>query len=462
MYIHKIVIENIRCFERVELDLTRPDGSFAGWTVIAGRNGAGKSTLLKAIALAIAGPRTADKLQSSFADWIRDGAEQAKVSIELDYPMQDTNGEEVQTDLTASLSWRREKGDVTSMHAEPADTVSQRILEEGPWSLEPWGRFLAAYGPFRRIGFRDNYQKAEISSKERLKSLFDEDATLAESIHWLGDIRAIQLDLENKSRNAPPLEFEKLEKQAQRHARLYKNVIAFLNDDLLPSRVKVLEMDMQRGLLVEQDGMVRALYSLSDGYRATIALALDIIRQMFRAFPTFLDMEFDIEKTTDSTGKPIVEIPYAGIILIDEVDAHLHVSWQQDIGFWLKRHFPKIQFIVTTHSPFICQAADPKGLIRLPAPGTKERVEHVADDLYFTVVNGDVDDAVMTSLFGLDRPHSDKAEALRSEIAKLEVKQLRGTATPEELKKLEKLSAQLPKTGSSLVLQALRKLGELG
>ncbi len=124
MYIHKIVIENIRCFERVELDLTRPDGSFAGWTVIAGLNGAGKSTLLKAIALAIAGPRTADKLQSSFADWIRDAAEQAKVSIELDYPMQDTNGEEVPTDLTASLSltqyrkeyWRRDHG--ASSHGE--------------------------------------------------------------------------------------------------------------------------------------------------------------------------------------------------------------------------------------------------------------------------------------------------------------------------------------------------------
>jgi hypothetical protein len=86
----------------------------------------------------------------------------------------------------------------------------------------------------------------------------------------------------------------------------------------------------------------------------------------------------------------------------------------------------------------------------------------VSDDLYYTVVNGDVDDAVMTSLFGLDRPHSDKAENLRSEIAVLEVRQLRGTATPEELEKLEKLSAQLPKTGSSQILQALRKLGELG
>lgn len=462
MYIHKIVIENVRCFERVELDLTRPDGSFAGWTVIAGLNGAGKSTLLKAIALAIAGPRTADKLQSSFPDWIRDGAAQAKVSIELDYPMQDTNGDEALTDLTATLAWRREKGDVTSMHADPADVVSQKILEEGPWSLEPWGRFLAAYGPFRRIGFRDNYQKADIGSKERLKSLFDEDATLAESIHWLANIRGIQLEFEDRVRKAPESKSAELTQQAESYARLYEGILQFLNDGLLREGITVTEFHMKDGLLFKQNGVVRQLYSLSDGYRVVVGLVLDILRQMHRAFPTFFDMEFDIQQTTDSTGKPLVQIPYEGVVLIDEVDAHLHVSWQQRIGFWLKQHFPNIQFIVTTHSPFICQAADPKGLIRLPAPGTKERVEHVAEDLYYTVVNGDVDDAVMTSLFGLDRPHSDEAEDLRSRVAKLEVRELRGLITPEEKDELRRLVAQLPKTGSAIVEQALRKLGAAG
>lgn len=462
MHIRKIVIENIRCFERVDLDLTRPDGSLAGWTVVAGLNGAGKSTFLKAIALALAGPRTADKLQSSFADWIRDGAKRGAVSAMLDYPIQDVDGTPGTIEVTPAFSWQR--GDLSEPTIEiDVDPASRNILDQGPWSLNPWGAFLAAYGPYRRIGFRDNYQKAEISSKERLKSLFDEDATLAESIHWLGDIRAVQLELENKARNAPPSDLEKLDKTARRHARLYKNVIEFLNNGLLPPKFRVLEMDMQRGLLVEQDGVVRALYSLSDGYRATIALVLDIIRQMYRAFPTLFDTEFDIKRATDSTGKPIVQIPYEGVILIDEVDAHLHVSWQQRIGFWLKQHFPNIQFIVTTHSPFICQAADPKGLIRLPAPGKKdERVEHVAEDLYYTVVNGDVDDAVMTSLFGLDRPHSEEAEDLRSKIAELEVKQLHGTATPEELERLKKLSAKLPKTGSSLILQTLRKIEKLG
>lgn len=59
MYIQKITIENIRGFDNVDLDLTRPDGSYAGWTVIAGRNGSGKTTLLRAVALSVAAVSTA-------------------------------------------------------------------------------------------------------------------------------------------------------------------------------------------------------------------------------------------------------------------------------------------------------------------------------------------------------------------------------------------------------------------
>jgi predicted ATP-binding protein involved in virulence len=48
-------------------------------------------------------------------------------------------------------------------------------------------------------------------------------------------------------------------------------------------------------------------------------------------------------------GVPVISSP--GVVIIDEIDAHLHVSWQKRIGGWLKTHFPNIQFIVTTHSP---------------------------------------------------------------------------------------------------------------
>ena len=59
MYVKKVRIENIKGFGEgelaVDLDLKRPGGKYAGWTVLAGRNGSGKSTLLRAIALALVG-----------------------------------------------------------------------------------------------------------------------------------------------------------------------------------------------------------------------------------------------------------------------------------------------------------------------------------------------------------------------------------------------------------------------
>ncbi|HEV7786496.1 MAG TPA: ATP-binding protein, partial [Thermoanaerobaculia bacterium] len=56
VYIRGIKITNVKGFADVELDFSRSDESFSGWTVIAGQNGSGKSTLLKALALTAAGP----------------------------------------------------------------------------------------------------------------------------------------------------------------------------------------------------------------------------------------------------------------------------------------------------------------------------------------------------------------------------------------------------------------------
>jgi predicted ATP-binding protein involved in virulence len=88
---------------------------------------------------------------------------------------------------------------------------------------------------------------------------------------------------------------------------------------------------------------------MSDGYRAALALLVDILRHMIQAF----GVENLVE---EANGRR--QISHSGVVLIDEIDAHLHPEWQREIGFWLKRHFPKVQFLVTTHSPIILQAAD--------------------------------------------------------------------------------------------------------
>jgi hypothetical protein len=118
------------------------------------------------------------------------------------------------------------------------------------------------------------------------------------------------------------------------------------------------------------------------------------------------------------------------------------VEWQQKLGFWLTCHFPAIQFLVTTHSPFICQAAS--SIIRLPAPGEARVMEHLEQRLFNAIVNGGADDAVMSELFGLEHAHSAAAEQLREQLAALELKLISGTATKKERAEHERIREALP------------------
>ena len=113
-------------------------------------------------------------------------------------------------------------------------------------------------------------------------------------------------------------------------------------------------------------------------------------------------------------------------VLIDEIDAHLHPEWQREIGFWLKRHFPNIQFLVTTHSPIICQAADENGLFVLPEPGSGDKPHALTVEEYRTVIVSRPDTILLTPAFGLQNTRSPRAVEGRAEYAKLMAKQRAG------------------------------------
>lgn len=450
MYIREIQIENIRGFgegeQGVSLDLTRPDGSLAGWTVIAGRNGTGKTTLLRAIALSVIGPVASAVLHGSFAGWIRKGAAEAEVLARIDYDKGDRfegDGKLPASGFWSGLRWEQQaSGPEPKLRVPPKHFSPKHIrdLEFGPWSDNPKGWFVAGYGPFRRLsGHASDAQKlmSEAPRIARLVSLFREDASLVESIQWFRDAFVRRIGHVLKKRHD----------EAAAEKELNDSVVHLLNDGLLPDGARVAEYD-EEGLVVRQGDVLLRLDQLSDGYRTVIALVLDIASQIHRAFG-----EFKLEELPDQ-----VQVPYSGVVLIDEIDIHLHIEWQKRIGFWFKKHFPHIQFIVTTHSPFICQAADPNGIIRLPSPGDRRPAAPVPDDVYNIVVNGSADDAVMTELFGGERPYSDKAEALREEISALESRVIEGRVTPGEKTRLKGLSAKLPKTPSAEVERALLKL----
>lgn len=116
------------------------------------------------------------------------------------------------------------------------------------------------------------------------------------------------------------------------------------------------------------NGQWMSFNMLSDGYQNIIRLAADIA---YRAITLNPHLEADAVKETE------------GVVLIDEIDMHLHPSWQRNIIADLKRTFPKIQFIVTTHSPFIVQSLRTEELINLDGqvnePPFTKSIEEIAE-----------------------------------------------------------------------------------
>lgn len=428
MHLTHIDISNVRGFldgpARTALDLP---SAGAGWHVFAGRNGAGKSTLLRAIALAIVGPDHARHLVPSFAGWVRKGTTEAEVTVKIVRDEEDQcqgTGTLPKGPVPARLTWEASAPTAPFSGAEPrlASSPLRESKLKGPWrgswAENPVGWLVAGYGPFRRLtGHAADAQRVMVglNHQRRLVSLFREDASLLEAAGWLRELHHRKLD------------------RREGAGVLLDGVLELLNDGLLPDGAKVDRVDSD-GLWVRRGQTVIELQELSDGYRVALALVLDLVRHMHEAFG----------QVRFSHRGSVVRVESSAVALIDEIDAHLHVSWQQQIGFWLKDRFPNVQFLVTTHSPFICQAASEGGLFRLPTPGELKGVTPVSDETFRKVVYGDVNQAVLSELFGMDHTHSPKAVNMRTRYSQLEAKRLRGLLAPGERTELSKLTKQLP------------------
>lgn len=108
----------------------------------------------------------------------------------------------------------------------------------------------------------------------------------------------------------------------------------------------------QLTICLEKEGLV-PFNSLSDGYRNMVGMVADIAHRASRLNPHF------------GTDAPLLT---KGVVLVDEMDLHLHPKWQRRVVSDLKKAFPSIQFIGTTHSPFILQSLEPGEVIDLDQP----------------------------------------------------------------------------------------------
>ncbi len=96
-------------------------------------------------------------------------------------------------------------------------------------------------------------------------------------------------------------------------------------------------------LWIDRNSMTIPVSQLSDGERGILALVLDLTRRLVQANPNFTDPASDVE----------------AVVLIDEIDLHLHPKWQRQIIQKLTKTFPRCQFIATTHSPQIVASIEP-------------------------------------------------------------------------------------------------------
>lgn len=204
--------------------------------------------------------------------------------------------------------------------------------------------------------------------------------------------------------------------------------------------MKISRVTVDHVFVTDETGIELPMGEISDGCRGMYATILDIVHSMHDVYRSNGERSL-FER--DSHGRTVVPLP--GVVLIDEIEAHLHPSWQRDIPNWLKTHFPKIQFLVSTHSPLIAQAADPNGVFVLPLQddiGRKPRPLTKAE--YERVRWGSAHKTVFGVAFGLRSTRSHWADEQIRQWQRLEAKRQSGAPlSPSEKSRHSQLKRPL-------------------
>ena len=363
MYLKKIELTNIRSIRKLKISFDSP----AGWHVLLGDNGAGKSSVIRAISAAIVGPSEILRLDPNFSTWVSAQSKKATIDLTL-----------VRNEKDKRSGQGGARGGVKDIVEIKCKTVIEQDEGNGrTWKFKDssikkdgahpdwynWGSgdgwFSAAFGPYRRFTGGDQSLETFYLRNPKIGAhltAFKENAALTESVVWLKD-----------------LQFRSLSKAKSEETTIIKGIKHFINqDNLLPHGFKLKEITPDGPMFTIPSGSVVHLYELSEGIKSVTSLAFELMRLLLRVytaqeiFSNFLD---------DDNSNDCVPVP--GVVLIDEIDVHLHPTWQARIGKWFTTCFPQIQFIVTTHSPIVCRASSSGSVWRLPNPGDDGEAQQV-------------------------------------------------------------------------------------
>jgi len=394
MYIESIKLENIRSIEKLEITFPKEG---AGWHVFIGDNGSGKSTLLKAISAKLIGSNEINGIYPVWQDWLKKGKSKGSIDIKLT---------SIQQNL---IVLEKDKNGI--------------ILSSFYESVKSENLFSAGYGPFRRLSGGDEKRNKIALSLPKASahlSIFGEEAALTNAMDWIVELdrKRIKETYENKN--------IKSESQA-----IFDGLKSFINhSNLLPHNTKFEKVDVDGNVLfIDGNKNEISVLQLSDGYRSVLSMMFDLIRQMLQMYGH--------ENVFENSNLGIPTIDIKGVVLIDEVDTHLHPSWQTKIGSWFTTFFPNIQFIVTTHSPLICRASEKGSIWQLAAPGSSEKSKEITGVIKERLLFGNILDAYGTEVFGLETSIKKETAEQRNRLGELYEKSMMGLIEEKEFSELK-------------------------
>ncbi len=196
-------------------------------------------------------------------------------------------------------------------------------------------------------------------------------------------------------------------------------------------------------ILVMNDGSRQFFSHLSDGYRVMLAMVSDIARRMIELNPHLTAQVCQLT---------------SGIVLIDELDLHLHPAWQRKLIENLRRTFPLLQFICTTHSPFLIQSLRGNEELIMLSGNSYMELKNMSLSAICEFIQAVPD--TDASLQYLDMKESAKKFLAKLENASPAAPTAERAAFREELAKMVGVYDVNPAFQAFLELQSLAKLGE--